>query len=151
VKLYDNYISHSVENAWQYSKVYPEFVDENNEIKKEYFEWATSGWLSKYSDRYPMDKGAKPMFAYWNGKRLDYTEAKKQIYIPLYTIAVSKIPELKKLYEMYQNLKSQNKILYLVDFDAYNLEPGSFKFGDLIKEDKSFGHGYVINMILENY
>ena len=150
VRLYDKCFSYSVENAWQYSKVYPEHVDENNEIKKEYFDWANFGWLSKYSNRYPMGKGAKPLFAYWNGERLSYTEAKKKIYIPLYTTAVSKIPELKRLFEMYQQLKSENKILYLVDFDAYNLEPGSFKFNELINEDRSFGHGYVVNLILEN-
>ena len=33
IKLYENYVSKNIENAWQFSKVYNEFIDENNNIK----------------------------------------------------------------------------------------------------------------------
>jgi hypothetical protein len=37
VKLYGDYVSQNVENAWQYSKVYCQFTDENNEPSTAYF------------------------------------------------------------------------------------------------------------------
>jgi hypothetical protein len=35
-----------------------------------------------------MGRGAKPEYSLWDGERLDYIEARKRIYAPLYARAV---------------------------------------------------------------
>jgi len=61
--------SFNVENAWQYSKVYPEYADINNEPTEKYFQWAKNGWQKIRADRYPMGKGVKPLYTLWDNKK----------------------------------------------------------------------------------
>src|SRR5258708_5598355 len=64
VPLYDGTRAVSMENAYQFSKVYPVHVDETGAIKSDYWRWARRGWNSP-AIRYPMGKGAKPLFSLW--------------------------------------------------------------------------------------
>ena len=59
-----------MENAWQYSKVYKCFLNNQNEPTEKYFEWAKNGWNSAWANRYPMGKGAIPEYSFWNGEKL---------------------------------------------------------------------------------
>ncbi len=77
--LYDIYNSKNVENAWQYAKVYAQHVDADQNPTESYFLWAQGGWNKKIADRYPMGKGAKPLYSYWNGEKLPYIDARKKI------------------------------------------------------------------------
>ena len=65
VDLYGNYRSINVENAWQYSKVYEYYLEEDGSVGERYFKWAQDGWNSMRAQRYPMGKGAKPLFLFW--------------------------------------------------------------------------------------
>ncbi len=146
IDLYNGYKSHNVENAWQYSKVYYNHIDEDDNPTADYFAWAQTGWNKIKADRYPMGKGVKPLFSYWNGEKLSYVEARKKIYIPLYAKAVKKTFAFKKLQEAYKT----NENIYLRDFDAHNLTPGTFNYWDLWNNpDIKVGHGYVLAMLLE--
>lgn len=148
IDLYGEYKSHNMENAWQYSKCYGhlDHIDENDNPTGSYFKWAQVGWNSVRANRYPMGKGIKPQFSYWDGHKLDYTEARKQIYIPLYSKAVSKTYAFKKLKETY----ASNADIYLRDFDAHSLTPGTFDYWDLWNNPNiKVGHAYVLAMMLE--
>lgn len=146
IDLYDGYVAQNLENAWQFSKVY-EYYTTNGEPDAEYFKWAQKGWQDTRAHRYPMERGAKPLYSYWAGKKLSYVEARKQIYIPLYAKAVGKTTAFKKLQEVYE--KEEN--IYLWDFDAHNLTPGTFTYEDLINNPNiKVGHAYVLAMMLEN-
>lgn len=146
VDLYDSYKSLNVENGWQYSKCFYNQVDENDNPNQDYFDWAIKGWNSLKANRYPMGKGAVPLFSYWDGEKLTYTEARKKIYIPLYSKAVQKIEAFDILRKMYKN----NEDFYLLDFDAHNLTPGTFNYWDLWNNPNiKVGHAYVIAMLLE--
>ncbi len=114
-ELYEGIIAKNMENAWQFSKVYDCHVDANDDPTIQYFEWAVNGWNSNYAHRYPMGKGAKPKYSYWNEHKLSYIEARKHIYVPLYAKAVLKTDAYKKL----QDIIASDKHLYLLDFDAY--------------------------------
>lgn len=146
VVLYDQFVAQNVENAWQYSKVYEYYLEDDGSVGERYFKWASDGWDSKKAERYPMGKGSVPLFTYWDGLRLSYTEARKKVYIPVYAEAVQKtdaFQQLKKLYETGQDL-------YLRDFDAHSLEPGTFDYWALWDNAKiKVGHGYVLAMLLE--
>jgi hypothetical protein len=145
--LYDNFYAKNIENAWQFAKVYPEFVDENDNIKPEYFVWANKGWTSNFAYRYPMGRDAKPLFSYWDGKRLDYISARKQIYVPLYGKNLMKTKAFAKLLDIYRNATQD---IYLVDFDGYNHIQKKMTIKDCIDDPKKkFGHSFVIWYCLE--
>lgn len=145
-KLYDDYEAKNVENAWQFCKVYKEHLDVDGNPSDKYFEWAKKGWQDTFAHRYPMGKGAIPEYSWWNGKKLSYIEARKQIYIPLYANAVKNTEAFSELKELSQS----NVDIWLKDFDAHNLQPGTFTYEELWNNPKiKVGHAYVLAMLLE--
>ena len=147
IPLYDGMISQNLENAWQYSKVYAEYLDSEGNPSPEYFEWAKAGWAKKEAVRYPMGKGAKPSFSWWEGKPLSYIEARKKIYIPLYAHAVVKTQAFEILKQRYIENKYQ---ITLWDFDGYDHRSLGMSWSDVIHNDqRSMGHAFVIAMLLE--
>lgn len=147
VELYNGHISQNVENAWQYSKVYHEHLDSENNPTPDYFEWARSGWSKDYADRYPMGKGRKPAYSYWNGKKYNYVEARKKIYCPLYARTVEK----SKAYEILKNEYKEKSELWLWDFDGYDHRTLDMTYKDVLNcETKKMGHAFVLAMMLEN-
>lgn len=155
--LYDGIVARNVENSWQYAKVYPCHTSDETatgEIKEDYWIWAREGWNNSQGVRYPMGKGAKPLFSLWkkNGeyKRLSYIDARKQIYIPLYWTAVKNTSAFYKLKKAYEVLKEEDKDLYLVDFDAYRHHDLGMTYKQVINNpNKTMGHAFVLAMGLE--
>ena len=148
VDLYGGYRSINMENAWQFSKCYEYYLNEDDSVGDRYFKWAQDGWKDIKAHRYPMGKGVKPLFSYWDGEQLSYVEARKKIYIPLYSQAVQKTYAFGKLKRMH----AEGQSLYLWDFDAHSLEPGTFDYWDLWDNPNiKVGHAYVIAMLLEGY
>lgn len=146
--LYDNYYAKNVENAYQASKVYKEF-DDNGKPKPEYFEWAQKIWNDSWAHRYPMGKGAIPLYSWWKGKALDYIEARKQIYIPIYGRGVIKTKAFGQLLYLYRTTK---KDIYLIDFDGYNhIAIGKSMTEVLNDTHMRMGHAFVLYSLLEKY
>ena len=130
----------------KYSKVYANRVDENCDPTENYFEWAKSGWNSSYAQRYPMGKGAKPLYSYWDGEKYSYIEARQKIYIPLYRKAVLKTNAFKKLKEMYD----AGEKLVLWDFDGYDFIKQGKSYEEMLNDPtKALGHSIVICGLLE--
>ena len=145
--LYWGLSSKIMENGWQYLKVYEEY-DNNGEPTEEYFEWASYGWLTNSPIRYPMGKGVIPLYSWWDNKKYSYIEARKNIYVPLYSRAVIKTDGFQKLCELYSKLNSE-QTLYLKDFDAYDHRKLGLSLTDVMhKEDKKMGHAFVLMMLL---
>lgn len=143
--LYGGYYAKNVENAWQASKVYAPY-DNNGQPTEFYFRWAKNLWDSKRAVRYPMGKGAKPEYAYWDGKKYLYIDARKNIYIPIYSRGLIKTSAFKQLYELY---KTEKKDIYLVDFDGYNHIKKGMTIRDVINcPDKTMGHAFIIYSLL---
>jgi hypothetical protein len=95
-----------------------------------------------------MGKGAKPLFSYWDGKRLTYVEARKEIYIPLYAAAVQKTYAFEKIKKMHE----EGQDLYLWDFDGYDHKACNLSFDEVINNpDRKMGHAFVIAMLLEKF
>lgn len=153
-KLYWDLISKKMENAWQYTKVYPEY-DDNGEPTSEYFDWANEGWNNDRPVRYPMGKGKKPLYSWWDGKKYTYVEARKKIYVPLYAKAVVKTKGFQMLKNIYDGTfeihRPVGKIetIYLKDFDAYRHEEKGMTLTDVMNNsDKKMGHAFVLMMLL---
>lgn len=145
--LYQGLYSVRMENGWQFSKVYSEHISENGEPTDEYFEWAIQGWANPRPIRYPMGKGRKPEYCFWDGEHYSYIEARKKIYVPLYAKSVQKTNGFRKLIE----LSKSDKNLYLLDYDAYRHENLGLTLTQVLnKPDKKMGHAFVLMMLLTN-
>lgn len=140
-------VSLNMENGWQYSKVYPEHIDQKGDPTKEYFAWAESGWANPKAVRYPMGKGRKPRWSWWDGERLDYIQARKQIYVPLYAEAVQKTEAYTELVELYKSSKE----ITLLDYDAYDHRKCNLSLTEVLNNPhQKMGHAFVLAMLLTN-
>lgn len=150
-RLYGDTTAKRMENAWQFSKVYPQHVGSDGRPTAQYFAWASAGWASSEPQRHPMGKEARDAFHWWDGQRLGRVEARKRIYVPLYVEQVVKEPyfqNLKKVWEEEIKPDPENT-LYLMDFDAY--EYGTMSLSEVLNNPaKSMGHGFVLAMLLTN-
>ena len=123
-------------------------MDQLGNPTQEYFAWRDSGFNNNYAFRYPMGKGTKPLYSFFQQQKLNYISARKQIYIPLYQQAVLKSEAWNKLSQIYE----KNKNLVLLDFDAYNHRVLNFSWDDVIhSETKKMGHAFVLAMMLEKF
>ena len=146
VDLYQGHTSINVENAWQFSKVYEYYLEEDGSVGERYFAWAKRGWGDVKAHRYPMGKGVIPLYSYWDGEQLTYVQARRKIYIPLYAEAVQKTSAFQKLKKIHQ----ENSDLYLWDFDGYNHKTSGLTFDQVIDDpNRKMGHAFVIAMLLE--
>ena len=144
VPLYGGLVSKNMENAWQYSKLYPEQQGLGN-----YYEWAKAGWLNDRAVRYPMGKGAKPLFSIWDGNALDYIEARKQIYIPLYSWAV-RTYQFRAFMDLRREWQSNDHDFVIKDYDAYDHRGLGYSWEDVINDpERKMGHGFVLAMMIE--
>jgi hypothetical protein len=140
-----------MENVWQFSKVYPEHVDDNGEIKDEWFRWRENGLNSRWAILHPMGKDARPLFFIWEDKKLQYIEARKKIYIPVYSNAVldNSLKEFDTLVECWNCFRDNGYNLYLRDFDGYNRYKFSMSLDDVInRTSKQMGHSFVLEKMI---
>jgi hypothetical protein len=145
IQLYDNHTARIFENAWQFSKLYPEHADSNGEPTPRYFQWAKTGWDSTRPFRYPLGKGRKPICSLWNQARLDYIEARKRIYLPLYQQTVKTTNAYRKLQNLYQEQGS----ITLFDFDGYDHTALGMSLNDVLHcPTKICGHAFILAMML---
>ena len=145
-ELYGGYSSKNMENAWQFAKVYREHADENGDPTEDYWRWAENGWNDSRAHRYPMGKGKVPMYSLWKGRKLDYIEARKEIYIPLYAKAVLKTEAYRVLKSTYES----GQTIALKDFDGYYRKDKSWE--EVINDpSRKMGHAFVLAMLLEGY
>jgi len=138
-------ISKTVENAWQYSKVYAEHLGADGSPNSAYFKWAKAGFESSFSKRYPFGKGARPVCSFWNNQKLSYITARLTIYIPLYAEAISATSAFQKLAHQYEN----SEHLGLFDFDAYDHDALGMSLAESLTNSKRvLGHSFVLKALL---
>lgn len=146
VNLYANYKSINMENGWQYTKVYEYYCEDNGEVGERYFNWAQDGWSTVRAHRYPMGKGVKPLYSYWDGEKLSYIEARKKIYIPLY----SKLVQATSAFDKLKHLYDSGQTIYLWDFDGYDHKSLGMSYQDVVNNPNlSMGHAFIIAALIE--
>jgi len=154
----DGTLFFNMENLWQYSKVYPQHIEHDNnllagEIKAEWYAWHMEGARTRKGIRYPFGKGADtPHFSKWGDLRLSYVSARKQIYVPEYAKLLIVNTKFKKL------LRDYNRGAHIVirDYDTYDALKVYSHNGThnhpflqaLNNPDLKFGHGFVVAMAL---
>lgn len=145
ISLYGDYVATNVENAWQYSKVYQEHVDNFGNPKKEYYDWALFGWSNPRAIRYPMGKGRIPLYSLWDEKKMTYVEARAKIYVPLYSSSVLET----EAYTILRDLYKKKGEIHLWDFDGYNHLSLNMTLNDVLNDPKrKMGHAFVLAALL---
>lgn len=146
VTLWNGTISQNVENAWQFSKVYKHHLYEDGNPSIEWTIWNDNGIRDKFAHRYPVGKDAIPEYSWWENEKLSYIEARKRIYIPLYTKAVVQT----KAFKILSTIAKRNDI-WLRDFDGYNYRKLNMTLKDVVNcESRKMGHAFVLAMLLED-
>lgn len=154
----------NVENAWQFSKVYAKdakgidigHVNSDGTPTPTWHTWHHNGIADKRAHRYPMGKGAVPLYSYWPPAgafdRLDYIEARKHIYLPLYRTAIYGTDAWKTLLELARSARNADRPLVIVDFDAYNHHRYGMSLVDVLDcSSRKMGHGFMLAMMLEEH
>jgi len=135
-----------MENGWQFAKVYRQHIDAKGNPTAAYWEWAQAGWQAFRAERYPMGKGKKPLYSVWRKEKLDYIQARKRIYCPLYAHAVMETVAFAQLRDQY--LSSHELTLW--DFDGYDHRALGMTYDDVLNDrSRKMGHAFVLAMLLE--
>lgn len=133
------------ENLWQFSKVYKKHLGLFEWPSPDWEIWKSKGWRDESPHRYPMSKGAVPEYSYWNGKKLGYIDARKQIYAPVYAKHVRRTESFKLLKQLYLT----SDVIVLRDYDAYDHLKLGMSLVDVINDpNRKMGHAFVLMMIL---
>ena len=141
----DGMVAGCFENLWQYSKVYTGQVDAFGWPSEAWYDWRERGFTSLRAQRYPMGKGAVPLYSWWGEEKLGYIEARKRIYAPVYAELVEKTASYRLLLQKYQD----GDVLVLRDYDAYDhLALGMTLTQVLNNPAKKCGHAFVLAMML---
>jgi hypothetical protein len=147
--------SKNFENFWQFSKVYPIHLDNgtfDGNILSSYFEWRNKGFNYKFAHRYPMGKGAIPLFSLLGEKKLSYIDARKEIYLKYYKENIIKTHAYQELLNKYKESIEKNVDLVLIDFDAYDHRNLGYDYNNVINDPRrKMGHAFVLGMLLDGF
>ena len=90
-------------------------------------------------------KGRRPLYSLWDGQRLDYIAARKQIYLPLYQKAVAQTSAYRRLESTYRRSGS----ITLFDFDGYDHAALNMTLADVLNcKTRICGHAFILAMML---
>jgi len=143
LSLYGNRSAQIFENAWQFAKLYPEHADSQGEPTAAYWTWAERGWNSQRAYRYPLGRGRRPLCSLWDGQRLDYIAARKQIYLPLYQATVAHTPAYHQLEATYHRNGS------ITLFDGYDHASLDMTLADVLDcPTRICGHSFMLALML---
>jgi hypothetical protein len=135
----------NMENAWQYAKVYKSFTNSSGDPDAAYWGWAMAGWADPKPRRYPIKRGARPEYSWWEGERLGYIDARKRIYAPLFAEAVQKTAGWKHLETLYKT----KSLITLRDYDGYDYTAMGRTLTQVLNDPrKIMGHAFVLAMLL---
>lgn len=143
--LYGGRTASVMENAYQFSKVYPDHLDADGNPGAAYWAWAEEGWRDPVAHRYPRGKGAKPAYAWWDGQKLGYLEARLQIYFTLYRDAVAGGAAFRRL----QTAAREHDAIALFDFDGFDHDAAGMSLAEAFLVDRRpVGHAFVLKAML---
>jgi hypothetical protein len=108
----------NLENLWQYSKVFSGDVDAKGNILPSWFARRKQGFSDPKPHRRAkkLSPGEKTLYSYWKGEKLDYMEARRKIYCPLYAEYVVKTAAWTKLKE----IMNDGYNIQILGYDGYD-------------------------------
>lgn len=148
--LYDGIKSRNLQNAWEYTKVYPEHLDSRGDPTLDYWLWAQTGWKSRKPVKNPMGDRL-PSFHLWEGKQIGLVQARAYIFVPLYAQAVKQTEAYQHLKELWETCQKRSVNLTILDYDAHNHHAYGLDLSKvLMNPGRQMGHGFVLAMLLKD-
>ena len=131
--------SKTVENAWQFLKVWPGEMGWQKEEALEVFR-------SDCAIRYPRGRGKHAIAHYWyeTGELLDYVTARLRIYLPLY-LEFLELPDRMRVVERLRK-HAASQAIYIWDFDSYDISRTDITnpFDVVFNTAKPFAHAFIV-------
>lgn len=140
------------ENLWQSLKVWDNDLDKDYKIMKSWYDRKNKYFLDKKSHRHIENKrNCKTMFHLWvdqeTGKveRLNYIDARKKIYCPIYESLVKNL----SYYQNLEKLVNNGTNVQILGYDGYDFTGKTLNecFDDV---SKPFGHELCLVGMLKN-
>jgi alkylated DNA repair dioxygenase AlkB len=143
------------ENGYQHSKVYRGQVDAAGNPSVVHAKWMLKGIAADRAERYPMGRGAKPLFSIWRNRKLGYTEARLRIYVPTYVEGICRDPAALRAYgrlrALHKRLSAAGGELALFDFDGRDHVGAGEELAVVMSSSlKKMGHAFVLAAMLED-
>lgn len=138
-------MSKTVENAWQFLKVWP---GEDQWLEDE----ARAAFQSDCAIRYPRGHRVRAVAHYWHetGEMLDYVTARMKIYLPLY-LQLLELPDRLRLIERLRQ-EAQQRTVCIWDFDSYDAERFGIEneFDVIFNTERPFAHAFILAFVIRN-
>ena len=149
MELYDGYTATSIENGYQFAKLYAEHADDDGNPTHLYWDWCRRGWANPRPIKHPLGAWRSPICHLWQGKRLNRLEAQNQIFVPAFCKLVQKTNAFARLKNLYENTK---KDIVLLDYEGYNNRFLELNWKQVLNHpDYPIGQGFVLCMLLEGF
>lgn len=137
--------SMTVENAWQFLKVWP---DEDGWQREE----ALEAFHSTCAIRYPRGRGRAAKGHWWADAEqlIEYVEARRRIYVPAY-LEMLRLPDRSALIERLREASCETPI-QVVDPDSYSVEAEGL--GDIAEAidytQRPFAHAFIVALAVQD-
>ncbi len=136
----------SVENAWQYSKVFPEHTDLAGNPTDEWYAWREEGIERDHPVHSPMRRGAQHLYWFNKGRKLNARAAREELFKPWYMDLARNTDAWDWLVSEYQ----QGKRIMMRDFKAIDNVAEQRTFTECLNEPSiPLCHGYLLAEALE--
>jgi len=141
-----------MENLWQASKVEPKWVEGRKQPPEEWWKRRDRIWTDPKAHRHVIPKnervaaGFRPQ-CFWNGKYIDWVDARKEVYIPLYVKYVQKTEAWKRLMQLF----NEGANIQILGYDGRSEVRGGDAFSlfdEFNDTSQPFGHEMVLMCML---
>ncbi len=140
----DDIRSQTVENAWQFLKVWQ---DEGGWQRDE----AMEAFRSTCAIRFPRGKGKKAIGSYWgkDDSVISYVEARRVIYVPCYLEMLEREDRAVLIERLRRSAMEQP--VYIWDFDSYDITRCGMKaIPEAIEyEPRPFAHAFIVALAVK--
>ena len=140
----DGVVSNTVENAWQFLKIWP---DEGGWKEEE----AMEAFRSRCAIRYPRGKGKQPIGFHWgkDDSILDKLAGRKRIYVPAYSEMLASPEQQEQVLRLREAARVRHLCIW--DPDSYNVTRCGMK--DIAEAvnylPRPFAHAFVVALAVE--
>lgn len=136
--------SQTVENAWQFLKLWP---GEPGWLEED----ARAAFDSPCAIRFPRGRHVRAIGAYWgeDGSTLSYVEARRRIYVPAYRQLLQQPDRVAIIDRLRQAAMAQPVCVH--DFDSYRLADVGLKTPAeaLYSEARPFAHAFLVALAVQ--
>jgi hypothetical protein len=149
MELYDGYTATSIENGYQFAKLYFEHADTDHNPTPAYWKWAQEGWNNPKPIKHPLGAWRTPLYHLWKGQRLNRLKAQNEIFVPEYVRLASKTDAFTRLKALYERT---TRDIVLLDYEGYQHRFLELDWEQVMNHpDFPIGQGFVLCMMLEGF